>query len=260
MKLQHKFRASSIGEIMTDPKGKDEVLSVGAKTYLEKLAKQFVYGYDEVISGKYMDKGIQVEDQTIELINRVFFTNYKKNTERRINEWVTGECDILVPGVKIIDGPENRIVFIGMDQFRDELPGSSVKGKNPFKDKRVREALNLAVDREAIKRALAGAAGVQLEGRFVPIVRSRAEGISRCASLGDKVRAWAGVTGARVEPLLEYLERLSHQTPEQIAAEVLRRRPPAEAPDPLSLAASRDPGAKEPESVSGSAPAELELF
>lgn len=103
MKLQHKFRASSISEIMTDPKGKDEVLSVGAKTYLEKLAKQFVYGYDEVISGKYMDKGIQVEDQTIELINRVFFTNYKKNTERRSNEWVTGECDILVPGVKIID-------------------------------------------------------------------------------------------------------------------------------------------------------------
>ncbi len=116
------------------------------------------------------------------------------------------------------------------------------------------------VDREAIKRALAGAAGVQLEGRFVPIVRSRAEGISRCASLGDKVRAWARVTGARVEPLLAYLERLSHQTPEQIAAEVLRRRPPAEAPDPLSLAASPDPGAKEPESVSGSAPAELELF
>ena len=70
----------------------------------------------------------------------------------------------------------------------------------------------------------------------------------------------AGVTGARVEPLLAYLECLSHQTPEQIAAEVLTRRPRAEAPDPLSLAASPDPGAKEPESVSGSAPAELELF
>jgi DNA repair protein SbcD/Mre11 len=79
------------------------------------------------------------------------------------------------------------------------------------------------VDREAIKRALAGAADVQLEGRIVPIVRSRSEGISRCTSLSAKVRAWAAVTGAKPEPLLADLDRLSHQTPEQIAAEVLSR-------------------------------------
>ena len=35
---------------------------------------------------------------------------------------------------------------------RDELKYSNVKGKNPFKDMRVREALNMAIDREAIKR------------------------------------------------------------------------------------------------------------
>ena len=79
------------------------------------------------------------------------------------------------------------------------------------------------VDQGAIRRALTGAAGVQLEGRFVPVVRSRAEGISRSSSLADKVRAWAGVTGARVEPLLEHLDRLSHRAPEQIAAEILSR-------------------------------------
>ena len=95
----HKFRASSIGLIMTDPKGKDEVLSVGAKTEIEKLAKQTVYGYDEVISSKYMDKGIQVEDLSIELYNAVFFTNHVKNTERKTNEWITGECDIFAPGI-----------------------------------------------------------------------------------------------------------------------------------------------------------------
>lgn len=83
------------------------------------------------------------------------------------------------------------------------------------------------VDREAIKRALAGAADVQLEGRIVPIVRSRAQGISRCASLSAKVSAWAAVTGAKAEPLLADLERLSHQSPEQIAAEVLSRSPAA---------------------------------
>lgn len=102
-----KFRASGLAEIMGDgkaeAKGNKPGLSVGAKTALEKMAKEFVYGYNEVISGKYMDKGQIVEEQSIELYNSVFFTDYVKNTERRTNDWVAGECDILVPGKKIID-------------------------------------------------------------------------------------------------------------------------------------------------------------
>jgi hypothetical protein len=87
-----KFRASSLAEIMTD--GKKEPLSVGAKTHIQQLAKELVYGYDKRVSSKYMDKGIQVEDQSIELLNSVLFTDYKKNTERKENNWITGECDI----------------------------------------------------------------------------------------------------------------------------------------------------------------------
>ena len=56
--------------------------------------------------------------------------------------------------IKIIEGRENRIVFIGMDQARDELLYSNIKGKNPFKDKRVRMALYQSVDTEAIKRTI----------------------------------------------------------------------------------------------------------
>lgn len=97
-----KIRASSLGDIMTDPKEKTEILSKGAKIVLDKMAKEFVYGFNEVISGKYMDKGIIVEDQSIELYNNVFFTEYTKNTERKTNEWLTGECDIFT-GSKIID-------------------------------------------------------------------------------------------------------------------------------------------------------------
>ena len=97
-----KFRASSLGDIMADPKEKNEILSKGAKTYLEKIAKEFVYGFDEVITGKYMEKGLIVEPESIELYNSVFFTNHKKNTERRSNHWITGECDIFT-GEKIID-------------------------------------------------------------------------------------------------------------------------------------------------------------
>ena len=52
----------------------------------------------------------------------------------------------------MLEGTENRIVFIGMDQARDELLYSNVKGKNPFKDKRVRQALYQAIDIEAIQK------------------------------------------------------------------------------------------------------------
>jgi peptide/nickel transport system substrate-binding protein len=44
-----------------------------------------------------------------------------------------------------------RTVFLGFDQARDELLESSVKGKNPFKDIRVREAFYRAIDVNAIK-------------------------------------------------------------------------------------------------------------
>jgi len=58
------------------------------------------------------------------------------------------------PNIKVIEGEENRTIFIGMDQKSDELKYSSVKGKNPFKDLRVRQALYHAIDIETIKRTL----------------------------------------------------------------------------------------------------------
>ena len=98
-----KIRCSSLSKIMTEPKAKTETLSVGAKTYIEDLAKEFVYNYKKVVSSKEMEKGALVEPHSIALINDVFFTSYEKNTERRENDWLTGECDIYVPNTKIID-------------------------------------------------------------------------------------------------------------------------------------------------------------
>jgi peptide/nickel transport system substrate-binding protein len=56
--------------------------------------------------------------------------------------------------LKVYEGRENRVVFLQMDQARDELLYSNVKGKNPFKDKRVRQAFYQAIDVEAIKRTV----------------------------------------------------------------------------------------------------------
>ena len=97
-----RIRCSSLSKIMTEPKSKDEVLSVGAKTYIEDLAKEFVYGYVKEVSSKEMEKGLIVEQACIDLLNEVLFTNYVKNTERRENDWLTGECDIFT-GRKIHD-------------------------------------------------------------------------------------------------------------------------------------------------------------
>jgi hypothetical protein len=95
------FRASALSSIMTDGKGKDE-LSVGAKTYVSKLAKEFVYGYDEKVTSKYMDKGIRMEDESIDLYNAVHLSSHAKNAERKNNLWITGEADIVADD-KIID-------------------------------------------------------------------------------------------------------------------------------------------------------------
>lgn len=97
-----RFRASSIAKIMGDGKGADG-LSVDAKTFLNGLAKEYVYSFHKVIQSKYFDKGIQCEDSAIELYNEVFFTNFAKNAERRNNDWITGEPDIVVPNTRIID-------------------------------------------------------------------------------------------------------------------------------------------------------------
>jgi peptide/nickel transport system substrate-binding protein len=88
-----------------------------------------------------------------------------KSEATRVAALLSGEVDfVLDPSpadlaklraadtLKVMDGAENRTIFFGMDQFRDELPGSNIKGKNPLKDLRVRKALYQAIDINTIAR------------------------------------------------------------------------------------------------------------
>src|SRR6202166_3788990 len=82
----------------------------------------------------------------------------------RVAALLSGEVDVIEPvpiqdiarvdsspNASVLVGPELRTIFLGMDQTRDALLYSNVKGKNPFKDVRVREAFFKAIDIELIK-------------------------------------------------------------------------------------------------------------
>jgi peptide/nickel transport system substrate-binding protein len=99
-------------------------------------------------------------------VDEVIF-NVIGNDATRVAALVSGEIDIMEPvpvqdverlkadpKLKVLQGPELRVIFLGMDQKRDELLFSNVKGKNPFKDKRVRQAFYQAIDIEGIKRTV----------------------------------------------------------------------------------------------------------
>ena len=77
------------------------------------------------------------------------------------------------------------------------------------------------VDRSAIQGIFGAAAEVKLEGRVIPVVRTRAAGISQQSTIAAKIAVWASLTEARAEPLLGCLEALQTRPPEEIAANIM---------------------------------------
>jgi peptide/nickel transport system substrate-binding protein len=69
--------------------------------------------------------------------------------------------------VRVIEGPEVRTIFFAFDTARDELLYSSVRGRNPMRDLRVRQAMYHAIDINAIQRAVMRGQAV-VTGTFFP--------------------------------------------------------------------------------------------
>ena len=127
-------------------------------------------------TGPYLIKGWEPDKRIVMTANKdwwgkvdgnvsdVIYTPIKSDATR-VSALLSGEVDLVTdlptqdverlrkePNLKVLDGHEVRTIFIGLDQHNDELKYAAVKGKNPFKDVRVRKALNMAVDREAIRK------------------------------------------------------------------------------------------------------------
>jgi peptide/nickel transport system substrate-binding protein len=99
-------------------------------------------------------------------VDEIVYTPVKE-ANTRISALLAGNLDFVLDppvqdidklkadkSVKVYEGRENRIIFLQMDQARDELLYSNVKGKNPFKDKRVRQAFYQAIDVNAIQKSV----------------------------------------------------------------------------------------------------------
>ncbi len=128
-------------------------------------------------TGQFMLKSREADVRTVLVVNPNWWDKAEGNVTEivyqpikqdstRAAALLSGEVDLVLDpptqdiprlrqntAIKIADGTETRIIFFGFDQWRDESPYTNVKGKNPFKDKRVRQAMYQAIDIEAIRRA-----------------------------------------------------------------------------------------------------------
>ena len=125
-------------------------------------------------------------------IDEVVFTPIKSAATRSA-ALISGQVDVVVdppvqdlerikrdPNISVVEGAENRTIFLGFDQARDQLLYGSVKDKNPLKDQRVRQALYQAVDIDAISRSV-----------------MRGLGKPTGTMIADMVNGWTPELGAR---------------------------------------------------------------
>jgi len=124
-------------------------------------------------------------------VTEVTFLSIKSDATR-VSALIAGNVDLILdpppqdvprlrkqPGIKVVEGPENRIIFFGFDQSRDELLYADVKGKNPFKDRRVREAIYRAIDIESLRRVTMRGQALPTGGITPSIVASNPEAEKR---------------------------------------------------------------------------------
>lgn len=126
----------------------------------------------------------------------------------RVAALLSGEIDMVYPvpvqdidrvnkndGTSVLVGPELRTIFLFLDQFRDELLYSNVKGKNPFKDLKVRQAMYHAIDIEAIKKKIMRGLSDPSAIMISPKLFDKSEGFTRLPYDRRKAKALLAEAG-----------------------------------------------------------------
>lgn len=90
------FRASSIGNLMVEPRSKNELLAEGVITHLVDVFVSAKYKRREDVHGKFINKGNERENEAITLFSRVKKIYFIKNSERFSNDYITGEPDLFL--------------------------------------------------------------------------------------------------------------------------------------------------------------------
>ncbi|TNF21070.1 MAG: ABC transporter substrate-binding protein [Rhodobacteraceae bacterium] len=97
-----------------------------------------------------------------------------QNAATRVAAMLSGEVDFLqdmpvqdlervknADGLTVKQAPQNRVIFFGMNMGADDLESDNVEGKNPLADVRVRKAMSMAINRDAIQQ-------VVMRGQSIP--------------------------------------------------------------------------------------------
>lgn len=102
----YKFRCSSLGHLMTESRSKSESLSESTKTHLIDCYIAATFNRRNEITSKFLEKGIQVEELSIDLLSSVNKEFYIKNEDRLSNDFIQGTPDI------VIEDEEKKVIDI----------------------------------------------------------------------------------------------------------------------------------------------------
>ncbi|KAA0892993.1 ABC transporter substrate-binding protein [Pusillimonas sp. ANT_WB101] len=129
------------------------------------------------------------KDGKVGNVTEIVYSPIKQNATRTA-ALLSGEIDFVLDPpaqdlarirqqAKVVEGNEYRTIYLGLDQKSPELKYSSVKGKNPFADVRVREALYRAIDVNAIKKAVMRGSSAPTGTMIAPQVHGWSEELAK---------------------------------------------------------------------------------
>ncbi|MDP3521844.1 MAG: metallophosphatase family protein, partial [Hydrogenophaga sp.] len=219
--VSHGTVFGSVSEHGVPMAGFDHEFTTGALFAAE--AQAFMLGH--IHRHQFWDQVGKVGRQLVAYAGSIGRFHYGEDGDKGFLLW---DVDAASASAALVPTPARRtvdIVFEGrpdLAALREALEQKDVSGASVRVRWTVGEEDRSAVDRDAIQRMLAGAAETKLEGRIVPVVRTRAAGISRLSNLADKLRAWARISDVNAEPLLACLAELSEESPDDISERLLR--------------------------------------